>query len=478
MTTLTNRPLGVNSSNSVLHDAILAAGGIVVNQDEYTSGLDRTYDVRGLSSVHVEIENIGVTGNGLTYKIEKTRRDYASITDLVELDFNANIKTDTIVSAGIAANATVTMAGPLKNVFSNATITTLGVTGDVFAKGTATLLAVTGGATVVVNGLVYTAVSGPASEGSFDIDGGTDALDAIQLQNAVNEDTRIGTLGDVTAVAVVAVVTFTTDVLGTAGNAITLTETGTTITVSGSGTLAGGISGDTVTVNGLVYLAVAHTAADNTQFDVTGSDTADAVALGVAIGADNRTGTIGDITESTSTNIVTVRSTLAGAAGNAVTLVSSDGTRLAVTGSGTLANGVNADTVTVNGLVYTCVETKSNNTEFTDFSNDAAALDLKDSINADTRTGTLLDVTAERLAAVVTITSIVIGIISNAITLVSSDGTRVGVTGSGFLANGTEHVDDISDVVGISPESTAIRIRIKRETSGQDTILKGIFSIQ
>ena len=70
-----------------LHDPVLETGGITIDQDAYSSGLDRIYDVKGLKNMHVEIENTG-GANGLTYKIEKARKDFANVSDLVDADFD------------------------------------------------------------------------------------------------------------------------------------------------------------------------------------------------------------------------------------------------------------------------------------------------------------------------------------------------------------------------------------------------------
>ena len=111
--------------------------------------------------------------------------------------------------------------------------------GSTFATGTATLATVTAGDTLVVNGLTYTAVTGvKANNTEFSVDG-TDTVDAADLADSISQDARTGTIGDVSAVSAAAVVTMTSDLEGTAGNAVTLTETGTTITVSGA-TFTGG----------------------------------------------------------------------------------------------------------------------------------------------------------------------------------------------------------------------------------------------
>lgn len=107
-----------------------------------------------------------------------------------------------------------------------------------------------------------------------------------------------------------------------------------------------------------------------------------------------------------------------------------------VTAKGTItcAGVLAADTVTVNGLVYTAVAgTKADNTKFSiDTSNTACATDLADSITNDVRSGSLNDVTATSVAAVVTCSQTVIGTGGNATTLVSSNGTRLAVSGATF----------------------------------------------
>ena len=250
MTILVARNKGTNSDFSILHDLVLQTGAIAIDDNDYGSN-DRTYDVKGLINMHVEIDNTGTTENGLTYKIEKARKDFVVLTDLVDADFDQDIKADTNVAAALKASGTVTCASA--------------------------------------------------------------------------------------------------------------------------------VATDTVTANGLLYTGVAGVKSDNTEFSIDTSDT-------------------------------------------------------------------------------------------------ACATDLADSITNDTRTGTLNDLTATSSVAVVTIKQTVSGTSGNATTLVSSNGTRLAVSGAVFTG-GTDAVTSISDVVDVSPESTAIRIRVKRQTSGQDTILAGIVSV-
>ena len=102
---------------------------------------------------------------------------------------------------------------------------------------------------------------------------------------------------------------------------------------SGVVTCATVLAGDTVTVNGLLYTAVAGVKADNTQFSVDTSNTACATDLAASITADVRAGTLNDVTATSSLGVVTILQTVVGIGGNATTLISSNGTRLAVSGA-------------------------------------------------------------------------------------------------------------------------------------------------
>ena len=357
------RITGKDARVATYFDEDLETGGnITIDQDDYTTLLDRVYPVKGRKNMHAEIENTGLD-NGLTYRIEGASKEFRALTDLVDADFTNEIKADTNLAGGALANGTVTFASALVNVFADGTITCAGVLA---------------GDTVTVNGLLYTGVTGAkANDTEFSVDTGNNET-ALDLRNSIDDDTRTGTLGDVSA----------------------------------------GVS----------------------------------------------------------TNVVTSTSDQLGTAGNAVTLVSSNGTRLAVSGAGTFTGGVDADTVTVNGLVYTAVVTKTNDTEFGTANDNVSSDDFTNSVNADTRIGTLGDVQCTNDIGSVTLESTVAGAEFNAITLASSDGTRLAVSGATLVggAVGASANDDIGD---ISPQSTAIRVRVKRETSGLNTTRQGIVSI-
>lgn len=365
MTDLTIRKRGPISGNSQYADAELQTGGIDVDQDAYTAGLDRIYNVKGLDNMHVEIKNTGIIENGLTYRIDKARNEVLTLSALVDADFDEEIKADTNVAASQKADGTITIASPVANTFAD---------------------------------------------------------------------------GDIVCASV--------------------------------------LEADTVTINNLLYTAVNGAKSDNTEFDMSGTDDQCAADLADSITQDTRSGTAGDQTATSSTDTVTVTTDVLGTAGNAITLISSNGTRLAVTGSGFLTGGVTADIVTANDLIYTAVVgAKANDTEFSIDGDDAAtALDLADSIDDDVRVGTLNDLTATAATNVVTAVQTVPGTGGNATTLTSSDGTRLAVSGAVFTG-GTDAATSITDITTISPAITAIRIRVKRESAGLDTILAGIVSV-
>ena len=93
------RVKGAYSGNSSYYDKALKAGAITINQDAYSAGLDRIYDVKGLKNMHVEIENTG-GANGLTFKIEKARKEFSDIATLADADFDQDILADTNVAFG------------------------------------------------------------------------------------------------------------------------------------------------------------------------------------------------------------------------------------------------------------------------------------------------------------------------------------------------------------------------------------------
>lgn len=107
---------------------------------------------------------------------------------------------------------------------------------------------------------------------------------------------------------------------------------------SGTVTLASVLAADTVTVAGTVFTAVSGTPV-GAQFDISGTDTADAASLVAAINAHATVSKY--VVASSALGVVTLTAVVAGHLGNLVTLASSNGTRLAVSAAA-LAGGSNA----------------------------------------------------------------------------------------------------------------------------------------
>lgn len=123
------------------------------------------------------------------------------------------------------------------------------------------------------------------------------------------------------------------------GNTVTINGVATTATQHnsrGTVTCASVSAADTVTVNGVVFTAVNGGTPTSVQFDMSGSDTADAASLVSAINAHPTLS--GVVTAANAAGVVTIRAVTAGAGGDAITLASSTGVRLAVSGA-TLSGG-------------------------------------------------------------------------------------------------------------------------------------------
>lgn len=118
----------------------------------------------------------------------------------------------------------------------------------------------------------------------------------------------------------------------------------TTVTVRNSGvkasatvTCASVQAADEVVVGGVTFTAVNDATPGTDEFDMSGTNSACATSLAAAINAN--TTLDGAVTASAANAVVTITADVPGVIGNAVTLTTSNGTRLAATGSGRLASG-------------------------------------------------------------------------------------------------------------------------------------------
>ena len=103
--------------------------------------------------------------------------------------------------------------------------------------------------------------------------------------------------------------------------------------------MVGAIAGDTVTINGLLYTGVDGARSDDTEFSVDTSDAATATDLAAAITADSRSGTLDDVTATSTENLVFLESTVVGTGGNAITLVETVANTGTLVSDATFANG-------------------------------------------------------------------------------------------------------------------------------------------
>jgi len=98
--TLVSRAQGPNVQTASFNDkALQDAGNIAIDDDAYSVATDLIYETKGLTNMHVQIINTG-GANGLTYTIEKTRKEFLDVTTLVDADFNGEIKADTNLAFG------------------------------------------------------------------------------------------------------------------------------------------------------------------------------------------------------------------------------------------------------------------------------------------------------------------------------------------------------------------------------------------
>lgn len=101
---------------------------------------------------------------------------------------------------------------------------------------------------------------------------------------------------------------------------------------TGTVTCASAVANDTVTINGVVFTAVSGTPTAN-QFQVGVTDTADAASLAAAINTSVTALVSGYATATSALGVVTIQSAFYGTSGNQTTLATSNGTRLAPSGS-------------------------------------------------------------------------------------------------------------------------------------------------
>jgi hypothetical protein len=140
------------------------------------------------------------------------------------------------------------------------------------------------------------------------------------------------------------------------------------------------LAGDTVTVNGLLYTAVAGAKADDTEFSVDTGNNETATDLADSIDDDVRVGTVADVVATATTGTVTIVAAYGGTIGNTITLASSDGVTLAVSAA-TLTGG--DDNALISSITCDSIELMSG-TEIFDTDLATTAINVAANITAHT----------------------------------------------------------------------------------------------
>lgn len=215
-------------------------------------------------------------------------------------------------TAGVAATAAITCAA----VAAGNTVTINGqalTATSQRARGTATCVSVVENDALTVAGVTFTVKDAPDPEEPLEVEtGGSDTIMAATFAAAINANATTSALVKATNAA--GVVHIKALAVGTGGNSIGLSDTGSTITVSAAN-LAGGA-------------AVA-----NNQFDFHANFNDDtAAAIVAAVNASTTDIVSKHVVATSASAVVTLTATQPGHAGNAVTIATS-GATLTITGS-------------------------------------------------------------------------------------------------------------------------------------------------
>lgn len=209
------------------------------------------------------------------------------------------------------------------------------------ASGTITLTGQPSPAdTVTINSTVVTFVSGTPSGNQVQISGIDNTHTASNLQAFLAASANAG-LAACTYDTIGLVTTITARAYGTAANSFTLAKSGTNISVSGSGSLAGGVAADTLTVNGTAITFVALNPSGNQV--LVGPTVAQTSANLQGFLQSSSDSNIEQADYSTSSDVTTVTFASAGTAGNAFTLAKSS-SHISISG-GNLSGGLQPSSV-------------------------------------------------------------------------------------------------------------------------------------
>ena len=362
-------------------------------------------------------------------------------------DLNCAIANDTrcgCCPCGVTTAVACTVV-TVTTVAASSCANTVGLVSDCMCTLAISACGFTGGRnadTVTVDGLTYTAIGIPKVDDlTFDVSSACNTTIATDLADSIDDDARTPcNATNFSATSCTATVTVVACPGGAAGNCLAVSDTAAG-RITHTCCFAGGITGDFLTLNGLVYTATVCTRADDTEFSVDCGVCCLAIDLAAAINADTRCGSCGDLSATSCMAVVTIVTDVCGEVGDCVTMATSNACCLTINCCN-LQNGNTADTVTVDGNIYTAVAgAKMCCAEFsTDVGDNCTAADLACSICMDARCGTemCLDVSACSCAAIVTVTAVCSGAASNVLTFTTTDAATLAVSGCGTLTGGND----------------------------------------
>jgi len=288
----------------------ISAGSFSIDIDSVThnlSGLDFT----GAANLNAVAAIITTAFSGAATCVwNGTNFVITSATSGAGVKASGTISLDTNPSYGVRASGTITLTGNPSN-----------------------------GDSVDINGTTVTFVTGTPSGNQVQI-GGDDSATALALQ-AFLQTSADSNLSACTYNTIGLVTTVTARIYGTGGNSYVLTKSSTNITVSGSGTLSGGVAADTLTVNGIALTFVAVSPVGNEI--LVGPTVAQTAANLQTFLQNSVNASLTVATYSTASTLTTITYKTTGTAGNGFTLAKSS-SHITLSGA-TLSGGTVASSV-------------------------------------------------------------------------------------------------------------------------------------
>lgn len=108
MTELKAQKLATHSKKGIFRDPDIETEHTIDN-DDFSAAKDRTYDIRGLDTMYIRLEDTG--DETFDFWVGKTTKPFDDLSELATTDFVA-VSTDTVVSHDFVELATMDVAGP------------------------------------------------------------------------------------------------------------------------------------------------------------------------------------------------------------------------------------------------------------------------------------------------------------------------------------------------------------------------------